>query len=90
MNNVLRVAMLAIAVCLFGCVSAPRSTLSPTEIAEILQIRAWRIPQPAKGTERSLDVVTKENPPEGRTRQDLEEVFRTTNASPLEDRSRYT
>jgi hypothetical protein len=58
MKHALGVITLAAAVTAFGSVSAGGAELSPSEIAEILQIKAWRIPEPAKGREWSLEVVT--------------------------------
>jgi len=58
MNHVLRVLTLAVGLSAIGCVAARGPELSSAEIAEILQIKAWRILEPANGHEWSLEVVT--------------------------------
>jgi hypothetical protein len=60
MNHGYRVITFAIALSAIGCGSSASSDLSPAELGEVLKIRAWRIPQPAEGSEWSLEVVTEQ------------------------------
>ena len=53
------------ALLLLGCVGSPQAQLTPLELSEILDVRAWRIPEPPRNHEWSIDMVTTLPSPRG-------------------------
>jgi hypothetical protein len=81
------VIALSVALAVVACSSAPTDDLTVAELANVLGVKAWRLPEPEVGREWVIDVQNEAPVPEPRRTISMGSRVRTASASlrPIDD-----